>query len=111
VTYDYYPRDWHKHTDTEWVLEGLYRHFRDHAAPGIAIQKLEDGEPNKRGDLLAFALTRRKVSNHAAVYLGPIRGQGPHVLHCNQGRGVNLFPYHGFFARMKTHAFRVMQVN
>ena len=109
VTYDYYPKDWHLHTDDEYVLAGLYRHFRDHIAEGFALRHCEPTEPELRGDLLTFAMTQRNVSNHSAIYLGPYRGQGAHILHSINGRGVKPFPYEGLFSRKRKHIFRIMR--
>ena len=30
LEYGYYPRDWHEHTDEEYVLEASRLHIRDH---------------------------------------------------------------------------------
>ena len=44
VKYDYYSSDWHIHTKEERVLDGLYRHFRDHTTPGFDVLKLTTDE-------------------------------------------------------------------
>jgi cell wall-associated NlpC family hydrolase len=109
VTWDYYPKDWHLHTNDERVLDGLYRHFRGHAVEGFSIERMPEETEEMRGDLLTFTLTQRKVTNHSALYLGEVNGSGKQIMHCINGRGVILFPYHGFFSSKKNNVFRIMR--
>ncbi len=108
VTWDYYAKDWHEHTHEEKVMDGLYEHFSEHASEGFAVMKLGPDTPLIRGDLISFALTKTKVSNHASVYLGQTE-RGALMLHAVQSKGVSLFPLKGFFEKHKSNVFRIMR--
>jgi cell wall-associated NlpC family hydrolase len=102
VKYDYYPRDWHIHDKKELVVNGLYRHFRNHVMPGFDIIKMTTDEAKQRGDMLTFATTGTGLSNHASIYL-----QGGMMVHSIPNRGVSYFPFKGFFERKYTCLFRI----
>ena len=108
VTWDYYSKDWHIHTQEEKVMDGLYEHFCHHANDGFMVLRLGKDAPLIRGDLIAFALAKTGVSNHAAVYLGPTE-QGKLMLHAVQSKGVSTFPLAGYFERHKSSIFRIMR--
>ena len=103
VTYDYYPRDWHYHTTDELVLDGLYRHFSEHAAPGFKVERLPKRTKFLRGDMLSFATTAVKVSNHASIYLA-----NGYMVHSINRRGVSYFPFGGYWERKVTAVFRIL---
>jgi cell wall-associated NlpC family hydrolase len=108
VTWDYYSKDWHENTHEEKVLNGLYDHFRHHANPDYQILHLEPDVQLRRGDLVAFALTKTGVSNHAGAYLGTT-DRGKVMLHAVQSKGVSVFPLAGYFERHKSGVFRIMR--
>ncbi len=103
VIYEYYPCDWHIHTHEEVVLEGLFRHFSVHVAPGLALVRLERDTALLRGDILAFATTLTGVANHAAVFLGE------RMIHAAPRRGVSLWSFSSYFERHLAAVFRIME--
>ena len=102
VTYDYYPKDWYVHSTTELVLDSLYRHFQNHAAPGLAIERHE-GTP-LRGDALALSMGSR-VSNHTALYMGDNK-----VVHASPKKGVVEARFGHWMRPCVTNVFRVVRV-
>ena len=103
VTYDYYPRDWHIHTDEEVVLESLVRHFTSHLTAGLRAERIEDLEtPLMRGDFLCLKQPERKVTHHAAVYLGENR-----IIHALTRLGVTRSDWEPYWSRRLTRIFRL----
>lgn len=113
ITYDYYSRDWHIHQPTEFVLENLYRHFRNHSAEGIDIIKIACREASHfvRGDLLTFSLTPTGVTNHATVWFGdfPETRERKQMYNSINIRGVCRLTYGRFWEERLTNIFRVMR--
>jgi cell wall-associated NlpC family hydrolase len=109
----YYPKDWYAcEGQPELVIEGMYRHLREHANPGYSIERFPalDAEKLMRGDVITFSTGVRGMSNHAAIYLGArdAQGRGRTMIHAMPFRGVTLFPFGQAFERRATNVFRVM---
>jgi len=106
IVYDYYPKDWFSTADRDMIVDNLYTHFADHAAPGFAIRQLPPTAPVIRGDFLAFATcaTRPSISNHAGVLI-----QRARMAHCAPGRGVQVFQFGDCWSRRLRHVFRIMR--
>jgi cell wall-associated NlpC family hydrolase len=105
LKFDYYPKQWYRHTKDERILENLYRHFREHAAPGLDILHLEPDAELLRGDMLAFSIFTTGVSNHAGVYFD--NGQ---LMHASPSKGVVIVPLKHFLRPRLTHVFRIVRV-
>ena len=69
LEYDYYPKDWHLHSDKEYLLEGLERNKKN-LADNLLLLEVEDKENLMFGDWLVFSISPRGLSNHSAIYLG-----------------------------------------
>lgn len=105
LSYDYYPKDWYRHSDDERVLESLYRHFREHAAPGLGIQRLDPSAEVMRGDALSLSIgCGGRVSNHTALYVG-----GGEVVHASPKKGVTKARYAHWLKPGVTNIFRVVR--
>jgi cell wall-associated NlpC family hydrolase len=107
LTYDYHARDWHIHTKNEYVIDSLFKHFSNQAAPGFEIKRMSKRVQKIRGDLLTFATTPQGVGNHASIYLGQNNNMMVHSIH---NRGVSYFPFKGFFEKKLTSIFRIEKV-
>jgi cell wall-associated NlpC family hydrolase len=106
LEYDYYPRDWHLHTDDEFVLESALRHWREHMCPGYGVGEFDPRQITpERGDMVAFSTTKRGVSNH----VGLVWGDGT-MIHAIIHRGVSFMPLGRWWCDRMTTAFRFMRV-
>ena len=108
VEYDYYPKQWHIHTNEEKVVNSFNDHWNKYRNPKYHFEVLPVEEPKKRGDLLAFSNTSQNVTNHASIYIGDI-GRGRMMCHSIQGRGVSYFPYGSYWKRKMVNFYRVME--
>lgn len=113
VTYDYYPRDWHIHAPTEFVLSGLYRHFMNHAASDIDAIKIDSKSSADwlPGDIIGFSLTTTGVTNHAAVWFGdfPETKEKKQMYNSVNEKGVTRFTYGTWWKKRLTIIFRIMR--
>lgn len=108
LAYGYYPRDWHQHTQDEYVLEGAYRHIYEHMRPGVTVQLMPEGTPLQRGDWLSFSTTARGVSNHCGLVWPDADGTLSRMLHAINERGVSFTPLGNWWLRRMTHHFRIV---
>ena len=108
LEYGYYPRDWHEHTDEEYVLEASRLHIRDHLRDGLRIISLPPETPLLRGDWLAFSTTERRVTNHCGLVWPEAEREGYRMLHAINGRGVSFAPLGGWWLRRLTRHFRIV---
>ena len=106
VVYDYYPRCWHIHTDTEYVLEGIERHIKENLKEGLDVERYNLGEVELfRGDILTFSLTNNNnISNHSAYYL-----EGNEMVHSLERIGVHKVGMMNYFLERLTNVFRLME--
>jgi len=104
VTYDYYPRNWHIHTKTEYVVDGFDRHIAEHAIESISVQKCTPEVKLYRGDVLTFTMRDNGISNHAAYYM-----EGGFLIHSMQRIGVHKITMPSFFTDHITNIFRLME--
>lgn len=87
LDYDYYPRDWHIHSEEEIVLESMHRHFPGLLASGLGCVFGGPETELMRGDMVAYRTPRSKRVNHTAIAWGDGR-----VLNAIQKRGVCWLP-------------------
>lgn len=115
VTYDYYPKDWHEHTQDELVLESIFRHYQDHCQKGLKLERFGALKTDElmRGDLITFNYPARgiTVSHHAALWIGTIMKTRQRKIMINsiEGRGVVHLQYGSFWENRLTNVFRVME--
>lgn len=110
LEYEYYPRDWHQHTQQEFVLEGLYRHtFKDNMKAGTDVIQLPVDVDLQRGDLLHFATTPQNISNHCSVVLDEFDGRCHMTIHSIERRGVSRFPLGRTWKRKMRGVFRFVE--
>jgi len=116
VTYDYYSKDWHIHTEEELVLESIFRHYQDHCNEELKLERFGSLETSEliRGDLLTFNYPARKiqVSHHASLWIGTIveTRQRDLMINSIEGRGVVELQYGTHWKNRLTNVFRVMEV-
>jgi len=113
VKFDYYPKDWHKHDPTEFVIEQMWWHWKNFSAPGFEIMKIDTREEQDflRGDILCFALSTTGVTNHAAIWFGywPPTREKRQMYNSINDRGVCRLTYGSFWRDKLTYIFRVMR--
>lgn len=114
VTYDYYPKDWHEHTEEELVLESIFRHYQDHCREGLEVKRFGPLDESEliRGDLITFNYPGRHifVSHHAALWIGTIfeTRQRKIMINSIEQKGVIHMQYGTFWKNRLTNVFRVM---
>ena len=104
-SYEYYSRDWYRHTDDEFVQTSMSEQLDKYALPGHAgiwVPK-EEGLPMYRGDLLGFSMSKSGVTHHASVLLDG----GKTMIHSINGRGVQVTAYTRWWERHRTGLFRI----
>lgn len=116
VEYEYYPRDWHIHAPSEYVIQQLHYHWQNFSAPGLDIAKIDtrNEEDFIRGDILCFAMSVTGVTNHATIWFGDFREtrqkrQMYNSINTNNNRGVCRISYGSFWKSRLTNIFRVMR--
>jgi len=113
VKYDYYPRDWHIHTPSEFVIQQLHYHWQNFAAPGFDVMRLDSRceEDFQRGDILCFALSPTGVTNHATIWFGYFEEtkQCRQMYNSINEKGVCRLTYGSFWREKLTTIFRVMR--
>lgn len=110
LEYGYYPRDWHQHTQDEYVLEGAYHHIQTYMRPGVTVEIMPPATPLQRGDWLAFSTTDRKVSNHCGLVWPDASGTLSRLLHAINERGVSFTPLGNWWLRRMTRHFRIVSL-
>lgn len=102
LAYDYYPRDWHIHTDHEFVLESAHRHFRENMTPGYTVARLAPDQTDiQRGDMIAFQTPGSNVTNHAGL-----AWDDGTMINSMNSRGVCFIPLTDAWRRRATTIFR-----
>jgi hypothetical protein len=110
VVYDYYPKDWHIHTNEEFVLESFNRHIREHLVDGVGAIPLSKDDDLIRGDVLTFSTTKQNVSNHCAVVLDDYNGRLRRIIHSINNRGVSFFPLGKRWRNRQRSGFRFVRI-
>lgn len=112
VEHDYYPRNWHMNTTREWVVESFYHHIKNHLNKQWALiwKTCSPGEIKKEkflfGDVLTFATTKMKVSNHCGIWLN----DGLKFFNSINVRGCCVLTYGSFWERRLTGVLRIYRV-
>jgi cell wall-associated NlpC family hydrolase len=104
--YEYYPKDWHYHTNEEYILDMFLAKAKDNIRSGLNIEVYKYGEVDLfRGDILSFKLTSRNISNHVAFYL-----QSNELVHSLERIGVHRIELINFFKERITNIHRIMEI-
>lgn len=108
VEHEYYPRGWHMSTTKEWVLESFYHHIKNHLRNGFGLwwrhQHVEE-EDFIFGDVITFATTAMKVSNHCGIWLDKRKA----FYNSIHQRGCCELTYGGWWDKRQTGVLRVME--
>jgi len=107
LEYDYYPKDWHIHTQEEIVMDTFYRHIQNNMAPGYGVEWLPSvHEELKRGDILGFSTTSTGVTNHCGIVMDFPK---PFMINCINQRGVRVIPVVSWWFKYLKNIFRVVK--
>lgn len=108
VEYEHYPRGWHMSTTREWVLESFYHHIQNHLRKNYhALWKMEKikEEDLMFGDVITFATTSTKVSNHCGVWLDERKS----FFNSIGRRGCCQMTYGSYWEKRQTGFLRLME--
>jgi len=103
IAYKYYPRFWHKFTETEVILNHITGSINENIKKGYRLVNVNKNNLTK-GDIIIFSI-RSKVSNHVALYLG-----NNLITHSINGRGVCIVPLSNEYKNRITNNFRIVRV-
>jgi len=115
IEFDYYPKDWHIHTEEELVLDSFIKHYQKHYNPGLGLKRFGPLKVDElmRGDILGFNYPDRDimVSHHAAIWIGTIMKTRQRKIMINsiEKRGVVHLQYGSHWEKRLTNVFRVME--
>jgi cell wall-associated NlpC family hydrolase len=70
ISYDYYPKDWHIHTNTELIRNKIASHLKSNSVDGIEMVESINKDFFVRGDLISFSTTKKNLTNHVAMWIG-----------------------------------------
>ena len=104
VKYEYYPSDWHKHTDEDFISNGIIRHVSDHSAEGLTLLTLPPDVHWIQGDWLGFSVGKNGVSNHCGIVLEDLKT----MIHSIKHRGVSTMLLGKWWRQRANNLFRVV---
>ena len=86
LTYDYYSRDWHLHTNETIVEDSILENFNKNVVDkSLSFKRvLRCDEDWVRGDFLLIAMVNVNIANHMAILLE----SGDKMIHAHQRKGV-----------------------
>ena len=102
--YDYYPPDWHLHTEENYVMQRFVDTIKANVVKGMWFRKYTRGNTNlHRGDILTFSMCENGINNHTALYM-----ENNEVVHSLEGVGVHRVELIDFFEKRMTNIYRLM---
>ncbi len=108
IEYEHYPRGWHTSTSKEWVLESFYHHIKNHLRKKYGLlwrhEKVSEDD-FIFGDVITFATTRMKVSNHCGIWLDERKA----FFNSIGRRGCCILTYGSYWDLRQTGVLRVME--
>lgn len=113
VEHDYYPRDWHVHTDDDRVRDGMTWHMQNKTAPGFQIIEPTNLDYYVRGDFMGFSTGPRPTPNHACIWCGewPDTKQSKQMYNSINAncRGVCRITFGSWWRKRLVYILRVMK--
>lgn len=106
LSYEYYSSDWHEHTESSYVEDGIYLNFRENTAiENLSFKKiLYAKDDHVRGDILLFSTTKKNISNHCAVDIG-----NDEMIHSINHAGVVKTQYVNWWRRHTRYRIRLFE--
>lgn len=106
ISYDYYSRDWHTHTDNPIVENNISYNFNKFAKDGVVFKKifLTSGD-FVRGDLVLFWTSKPSLSNHCSILFE----DGRKMIHSINHVGVEFTEYFKWWKRHTRYVLRAYQ--
>ena len=106
VEYDWYPKDWFRHTTKERILEDMFHHIENNMPSHLTFAWLNSTTQKKRGDCVAFATVGMGATNHCGVMLD--QGGKKFINSVEQG-GVQVLTWGSWWEQRLRSIFRVME--
>jgi len=107
LTYEYYSRDWHVHTDNPIVENSIHRNFNENLIDkSLSFKKIlcTDGD-YVRGDFILIATVKQSLSNHCSVLLDG----GEKMIHSINHAGVEVTHYVKWWRRHTRYKIRLFE--
>jgi len=107
LTYEYYSRDWHEHTDNPIVEDSIHKNFNQNVIDkNLSFKKIlcTDGD-YVRGDFILIATVKQSLSNHCSIMLD----DGQRMIHSINHAGVEITHYVRWWRRHTRYKIRLFE--
>lgn len=106
LTYDYYSRDWHEHTDNPIVENSIHRNFNENLVnKNLSFKKvLYSKDDFVRGDFILIATVKQSLSNHCSIQLEENK-----MIHSINHAGVEVTHYVKWWRRHTRYKIRLFE--
>lgn len=106
LTYTYYSRDWHEHTDNPIVENSIHTNFNENLLiKGLSFKKILYSENDYvRGDFILIATVKKSLSNHCSILLDKEK-----MIHSINHAGVEVTHYVRWWKRHTRYKIRLFE--
>ena len=107
LTYEYYSRDWHLHTNDTVVEDSIIENFNNNVTDkSLSFKRVlrSDGDL-VRGDFLLMAMVNKNIANHMAILLESV----DKMIHAHQRKCVVEDFYTSPWQRRTKYKVRIFQ--
>jgi len=107
LTYGYYSRDWHEHTDNPIVEDSIRKNFNENLInKSLSFKKVLYTENDfVRGDFILIATVKQSLSNHCSIMLD----EGNKMIHSINHAGVEVTHYVKWWKRHTRYKIRLFE--
>ena len=107
LTYDYYSKDWHLHTNNPIVEDSIHRNFNENIIDKrLSFKKILYTENDYiRGDFILIATVKNSLSNHCSI----MWDDGKRIIQSINHAGVELTHYVRCWKRHTRYKIRLFQ--
>jgi len=107
LTYEYYSKDWHIHTDDPLVENSIHLNLNENLIDKkMVFKKIFNAHDHYvRGDCVLMGLAKPHISNHCSILLD----DGEKMIHCINNAGVEVTHYVKWWKRHTRYKIRLFE--